>query len=109
MRQATSLLLQLAKSLGITIFYRRTCDKRRCGGRPACAGTYGGHGIVFRGRPSCSLPDSAQCEKPFLALRMKSVIFEMQQVGLVEVENPSEYMLNGRPEGASGFYRHLFH
>lgn len=28
-------------------FYRRTCDKRRCGGRPACAGTYGGHGIVF--------------------------------------------------------------
>lgn len=29
-------------------------------------------------------------------------VFEMQQVGLVEVENPSEYMLNGRPEGASG-------
>ena len=27
-------------------FYRRTCDKRRCGGRSACAGTYGGHGIV---------------------------------------------------------------
>ena len=23
-------------------------------------------------------------------------------MGLVEVENPSEYMLNGRPEGASG-------
>ena len=26
----------------------------------------------------------------------------MQQAGLVEVKNPSEYMLNGRPEGASG-------
>jgi len=26
----------------------------------------------------------------------------MAEVGLVEVENPSEYMLNGRPEGASG-------
>jgi DNA repair protein RadA/Sms len=29
-------------------------------------------------------------------------VFEMQQAGLVEVKNPSEYMLNGRPEGASG-------
>ena len=28
--------------------------------------------------------------------------FEMQQSGLSEVENPSEYMLNGRPENASG-------
>ena len=29
-------------------------------------------------------------------------VFEMQQSGLSEVENPSEYMLNGRPENASG-------
>ena len=29
-------------------------------------------------------------------------VFEMQQSGLVEVENPSEYMLSGRPEHASG-------
>ena len=29
-------------------------------------------------------------------------VFEMRNEGLVEVENPSEYMLNGRPEGASG-------
>ena len=29
-------------------------------------------------------------------------VFEMQAEGLVEVKNPSEYMLNGRPEGASG-------
>lgn len=29
-------------------------------------------------------------------------VFEMQTEGLVEVKNPSEYMLNGRPEGASG-------
>ena len=28
-------------------------------------------------------------------------VFEMQQVGLVEVENPSEYMAKRRPEGAS--------
>ena len=26
----------------------------------------------------------------------------MQQTGLAEVENPSEYMLSGRPEHASG-------
>ena len=29
-------------------------------------------------------------------------VFEMRQSGLVEVENPSEFMLSGKPEGASG-------
>ena len=29
-------------------------------------------------------------------------VFEMQEKGLVEVPNPSEYMLSGRPENASG-------
>ena len=29
-------------------------------------------------------------------------VFEMREEGLVEVENPSEFMLAGRPEGASG-------
>ena len=29
-------------------------------------------------------------------------VFEMQEDGLKEVANPSEYMLSGRPEGASG-------
>ena len=29
-------------------------------------------------------------------------VFEMRQEGLCEVKNPSEFMLNGKPEGASG-------
>ncbi len=29
-------------------------------------------------------------------------VFEMQEQGLTEVENPSEYLLSGRPEDASG-------
>ncbi|HCE77645.1 MAG TPA: DNA repair protein RadA, partial [Lachnospiraceae bacterium] len=29
-------------------------------------------------------------------------VFEMRAEGLTEVANPSEYMLEGRPEGASG-------
>ena len=29
-------------------------------------------------------------------------VFEMRREGLVEVENPSEFMLGGKPEGASG-------
>ncbi len=29
-------------------------------------------------------------------------VFEMRQDGLAEVANPSEFMLNGRPTGASG-------
>ena len=29
-------------------------------------------------------------------------VFEMQNSGLEEVKNPSEFLLNGRPENASG-------
>ena len=29
-------------------------------------------------------------------------VFEMREEGLAEVENPSEFMLNGKPKGASG-------
>ena len=29
-------------------------------------------------------------------------VFEMRQEGLIQVENPSEFMLEGRPEDASG-------
>ena len=29
-------------------------------------------------------------------------VFEMRQIGLVEISNPSEYMLSGRPIGANG-------
>lgn len=29
-------------------------------------------------------------------------VFEMRQIGLVEISNPSEYMLSGRPIGATG-------
>ncbi|WP_250278639.1 DNA repair protein RadA [[Clostridium] colinum] len=29
-------------------------------------------------------------------------VFEMRQIGLVEINNPSEYMLSGRPIGATG-------
>ena len=29
-------------------------------------------------------------------------VFEMRQIGLVEINNPSEYMLSGRPIGANG-------
>ena len=29
-------------------------------------------------------------------------VFEMREAGLAEVENPSEFMLDGKPEGASG-------
>lgn len=36
-------------------------------------------------------------------------VFEMQTEGLVEVKNPSEYMLNGRPEGAFRFGCRMLH
>ena len=38
---------------------------------------------------------------------MKLVVFEMQNSGLEEVKNPSEFLLNGRPENASGLLLHV--
>ncbi len=46
-RQATSLLLQLAKSLGITIFIVGHVTKEGVVAGPRVLETYGGHGIVF--------------------------------------------------------------
>lgn len=36
-------------------------------------------------------------------------VFEMRQEGLCEVKNPSEFMLNGKPEGGQRLRGFLFH
>lgn len=36
-------------------------------------------------------------------------VFEMKAEGLVEVENPSEYMLSGKPGGSIRINCHMFH
>ena len=46
-RESTNVLMQLAKGLNISTFYRGTCDKGRNGCRPESTGTYGGYGPLF--------------------------------------------------------------
>ena len=46
-REATGILMQLAKGLGHHDFYRGPCDQGGRGGRPQSPGAYGGYSAVF--------------------------------------------------------------
>ena len=54
--------------------------------------------LYFEGDRHASLPDSEGREKPVWIEPMRIGVFEMRREGLTEVENPSEFMLSGRPE-----------
>jgi len=64
-RETTSLLMQLAKGLGITIVYRRPRDQGGRSGRPQSLRAHGRYGALFRGRPARQLPDSPCGEDRF--------------------------------------------
>ena len=100
-RQATSLLLQLAKSLGITIFIVGHVTKEGVVAGPRVLEHMVDTVLYFEGDRHAAYRILRSVKNRFGSTNEIGV-FEMQQVGLVEVENPSEYMLNGRPEGASG-------
>ena len=100
-RQATSLLLQLAKSLGITIFIVGHVTKEGVVAGPRVLEHMVDTVLYFEGDRHAAYRILRSVKNRFGSTNEIGV-FEMQQVGLVEVKNPSEYMLNGRPEGASG-------
>jgi len=100
-RESTGILLQIAKGMNITIFVVGHVTKE---------------GVVAGPRVLEHMVDTVlYCEGDrYAAYRvLRSAknrfgstneigVFEMRQEGLVEVPNPSEYMLEGKPEGASG-------
>ena len=100
-RQATSLLLQLAKSLGITIFIVGHVTKEGVVAGPRVLEHMVDTVLYFEGDRHAAYRILRSVKNRFGSTNEIGV-FEMQQVGLVEVENPSEFMLAGRPEGASG-------
>lgn len=100
-RQATSLLLQLAKSLGITIFIVGHVTKEGVVAGPRVLEHMVDTVLYFEGDRHAAYRILRGVKNRFGSTNEIGV-FEMQQAGLVEVKNPSEYMLNGRPEGASG-------
>ena len=100
-RESTGILLQLAKGLGISIFIVGHVTKEGTVAGPRVLEHMVDTVLYFEGDRHAAYRILRSVKNRFGSTNEIGV-FEMQQVGLVEVENPSEYMLNGRPEGASG-------
>ena len=100
-RETTSVLMQLAKGLNITIFIVGHVTKEGTVAGPRMLEHMVDTVLYFEGDRYASYRILRGVKNRFGSTNEIGV-FEMQQSGLSEVENPSEYMLNGRPENASG-------
>ena len=100
-RETTGTLLQLAKGLGISIFIVGHVTKEGTVAGPRVLEHMVDTVLYFEGDRHASYRILRGVKNRFGSTNEIGV-FEMQEKGLVEVENPSEYMLNGRPENASG-------
>lgn len=100
-REATNVFLQLAKGMGISIFIVGHVTKEGTVAGPRVLEHMVDTVLYFEGDRHASYRILRGVKNRFGSTNEIGV-FEMQQVGLVEVKNPSEFMLSGRPEGASG-------
>jgi len=100
-REATGILLRLAKSLGISIFIVGHVTKEGTVAGPRVLEHMVDTVLYFEGDRHASYRILRGVKNRFGSTNEIGV-FEMRQDGLAEVTNASEYMLNGRPEGASG-------
>lgn len=100
-KDATASLLRLAKGLGITIFIIGHVTKEGMVAGPRMLEHMVDTVLYFEG-------DSNNAYRVLRAVKNRFGstneigVFEMAGVGLREVKNPSEYMLEGRPEGEPG-------
>ncbi len=100
-RQATNLFLQLAKSLNITIFLVGHVTKEGVVAGPRVLEHMVDTVLYFEGDRYAAYRVLRGVKNRFGSTNEIGV-FEMRREGLIEVPNPSEYMLSGKPEGASG-------
>ena len=100
-REATNTLMQLAKGLNITIFIVGHVTKEGTVAGPRVLEHMVDTVLYFEGDRHASYRILRGVKNRFGSTNEIGV-FEMQETGLEEVANPSEYMLNGRPENASG-------
>lgn len=100
-REATAVLLQLSKAMGITIFIVGHVTKDGMVAGPRLLEHMVDTVLYFEGDRYASYRILRGVKNRFGSTNEIGV-FEMCSEGLREVKNPSEYMLNGRPEGASG-------
>ena len=100
-REATSILLRLAKDMGIPIFIVGHVTKEGTVAGPRVLEHMVDTVLYFEGDRHASYRILRGVKNRFGSTNEIGV-FEMRQSGLMEVENASEFMLSGRPEGASG-------
>lgn len=100
-RESTSVLMQLAKGLGISIFIVGHVTKEGTVAGPRVLEHMVDTVLYFEGDRHASYRILRAVKNRFGSTNEIGV-FEMRETGLTEVENPSQFMLNGRPEEASG-------
>ena len=100
-RESTNLLLQIAKGVGIAIFIVGHVTKEGVVAGPRVLEHMVDTVLYFEGDRSASYRIIRGVKNRFGSTNEIGV-FEMRESGLEEVKNPSEYMLSGRPEDASG-------
>lgn len=100
-RESTNIFMQLAKGLGISIFIVGHVTKEGTVAGPRVLEHMVDTVLYFEGDRHATYRILRGVKNRFGSTNEIGV-FEMRQNGLVEVENPSEFMLNGKPEHASG-------
>ncbi|MDD3369417.1 MAG: DNA repair protein RadA [Lachnospiraceae bacterium] len=100
-RESTSTFLQLAKGLNVSIFIVGHVTKEGTVAGPRVLEHMVDTVLYFEGDRYASYRILRGVKNRFGSTNEIGV-FEMRSEGLTEVKNPSEFMLNGRPEDASG-------
>ena len=100
-RESTSILMQLAKKQGVMIFIVGHVTKEGTVAGPRVLEHMVDTVLYFEGDRHAAYRILRGVKNRFGSTNEIGV-FEMREKGLCEVANPSEYMLSGRPENASG-------
>lgn len=100
-RETTGRLMQIAKGKEITIFIVGHVTKEGVVAGPRVLEHMVDTVLYFEGDRHASYRILRGVKNRFGSTNEIGV-FEMREAGLTEVVNPSEFMLNGKPQGASG-------
>lgn len=100
-REATNTFLQIAKGMGTSVFIVGHVTKEGTVAGPRVLEHMVDTVLYFEGDRHASYRILRGVKNRFGSTNEIGV-FEMQEQGLAEVVNPSEFMLDGKPEGASG-------
>lgn len=100
-RESTGVFMKIAKTMGITVFIVGHVTKEGVVAGPRVLEHMVDTVLYFEGERHAAYRILRSVKNRFGSTNEIGV-FEMGNIGLREVLNPSQYLLDGRPEGASG-------